>query len=119
MKISRCSFFTKKPFGYIETALRFVQAPIKCFIQHGEYWAYGRFDEKERYAVIVNNTQDTVNVAVPVWQIGVTDGSRMEQQLMSSWQQSFTKVPDIYVVTDGYLMIAMPKTSAVILKDIG
>ena len=31
-------FFTKKPFGYIETALRFVQVPIKCFIQHGEYW---------------------------------------------------------------------------------
>ena len=80
--------------------------------------AYGRFDEKERYTVIVNNTQDTVNVAIPVWQIGVTDGSRMEQQLMSS-SASFTKVPDIYVVTDGYLMIAMPKTSAVILKDIG
>ena len=80
--------------------------------------AYGRFDEKERYTVIVNNTQDTVNVAIPVWQIGVTDGSRMEQQLMSS-SASFTKVPDIYVVTDGYLMVAIPKTSAVILKDIG
>ena len=48
----------------------------------------------------------------------MTDGSRMEQQLMSS-SASFTKVPDVYVVTDGYLMIAMPKTSAVILKDIG
>ena len=80
--------------------------------------AYGRFDEKERYAVVVNNTQETVNVAVPVWQIGVADGSRMEQQLMSS-AASFTKVPDIYAVTDGYLMVAMPKTSAMILKDIG
>ncbi|MFQ9389861.1 MAG: hypothetical protein ACLR1V_14585 [Coprococcus sp.] len=74
--------------------------------------------ENERYAVIVNNTQETVNVAVPVWQIGVADGSRMEQQLMSV-AESFTKVPDIYVVTDGYLMVAMPRTSAVILKDIG
>ena len=79
---------------------------------------YGRFDKNERYAVIVNNTQETVNVAVPVWQIGVADGSRMEQQLMSV-AESFTKVPDIYVVTDGYLMVAMPRTSAVILKDIG
>lgn len=57
-------------------------------------------------------------MAVPVWQIGVADGSRMEQQLMSV-AESFTKVPDIYVVTDGYLMVAMPRTSAVILKDIG
>lgn len=79
---------------------------------------YGRFDKNERYAVMVNNTQETVNVAVPVWQIGVADGSRMEQQLMSV-AESFTKVPDIYVVTDGYLMVAMPRTSAVILKDIG
>ena len=79
---------------------------------------YGRFDKNERYAVIVNNTQETVNVAVPVWQIGVADGSRMEQQLMSV-AESFTKVPDIYVVTDGYLMVATPRTSAVILKDIG
>ena len=79
---------------------------------------YGRFDKNERYAVIVNNTQETVNVAVSVWQIGVADGSRMEQQLMSV-AESFTKVPDIYVVTDGYLMVAMPRTSAVILKDIG
>ena len=79
---------------------------------------YGRFDKNERYAVIVNNTQETVNVAVPVWQIGVADGSRMEQQLMSV-AESFTKVPDIYVVTDGYLMVAMPRTSAVILRDIG
>ena len=57
-------------------------------------------------------------MAVPVWQIGVADGSRMEQQLMSV-AESFTKVLDIYVVTDGYLMVAMPRTSAVILKDIG
>ncbi len=80
--------------------------------------AYGRFDERERYAVVINNTQDTVNVAVPVWQIGVSDGSRMEQLLMSA-AETFTKVPDIYAVTDGYLMAAMPKTSAMILKDLG
>ena len=80
--------------------------------------AYGRFDEKERYAVVVNNTQETVNVAVPVWQIGAEDGSRMEQLLMSS-AATFTKAPDIYAVTEGYLMVAMPKTSAIILKEIG
>ncbi|MGN0205410.1 MAG: glycoside hydrolase family 13 protein [Coprococcus sp.] len=78
---------------------------------------YGRFDEKERYAVVVNNTKETVDVKVPVWQLGVTNTSRMEQVLMSV-ENAFTRENNTYAVKDGHVKIAMPRTSAVILREI-
>lgn len=79
--------------------------------------AYGRFDQKERYVIIVNNKNETVNVRVPVWQIGVNNSSRMEQMLMSI-EDAITRINKTYGVKDGHMIISMPKTSAIILREI-
>lgn len=78
---------------------------------------YGRFDEKERYAIAVNNTKETIDLKIPVWQLGVLNTSRMEQVLMSI-ENAFTRENNTYAVKDGHVTIAMPRTSAVILREI-
>ena len=78
---------------------------------------YGRFDEKERYAIAINNTKETIDLKIPVWQLGVLNTSRMEQVLMSI-ENAFTRENNTYAVKDGHVTIAMPRTSAVILREI-
>ncbi len=78
--------------------------------------AYGRFDQKERYVVVINNRNENVKIKVPVWQIGVFNGGRMEQLLMSI-EDAITRVNKTFGVKDGHIVIDMPKTSAIILKE--
>ncbi len=78
---------------------------------------YGRFDQHERYAVAVNNREETVEIDLPVWQIGTVSGSSMERVLMSI-QESYTTDARIYKVKDGMIRMHLPKQSAVILREI-
>jgi alpha-glucosidase len=78
--------------------------------------AYGRFDRNERYVVIVNNLNESADLKIPVWQVHVNNGNRMEQLLMST-ENSFTREKNTFAVQDGHICITMPKTSAVILRE--
>lgn len=77
--------------------------------------AYGRFNEDEAYAVIINNQNFQQIVQIPVWQIGVFNGERMMELLMSR-QDAYRMDPMIHTIKDGLLTIQMPKVSAVILR---
>ncbi len=78
--------------------------------------AFGRFDESERIAVVVNNRHENARVSVPVWELGVDSSSRMVQLLMSS-SDAFCREANTYTVKNGSIEIDMPKTSAVILRE--
>ncbi len=78
---------------------------------------YGRFDQKERYAIAVNNRNADEEVRIPVWQIGTVSGSCMVRRMMSI-SDSYTTDERIYNVTDGMIQINLPKQSAIILKEI-
>jgi alpha-glucosidase len=79
--------------------------------------AYGRFDQNERYAVVVNNQEEAVKLKIPVWQLGVVNGKRMEQLLMSI-EDTFTRENKTYAVANGHIEITLPGTSAVIMREI-
>ena len=78
---------------------------------------YGRFDQKERYAIAVNNRNTDADVRIPVWQIGTVSGSSMVRRMMSI-SDSYTTDERIFNVVDGMIQINLPKQSAVILKEI-
>lgn len=44
-------------------------------------YAYGRFDATNRIAVVLNNDSVTHSVSVPVWQLSVTNGSQLVDQV--------------------------------------
>ena len=47
------------------------------------YIIYGRFDETDCAAVIINCTDAEMNLSVPVWEIGVPTGGTMTRKIMT------------------------------------
>ena len=83
---------------------------------HGEYEvvSYGRFDEKEKMVVIVNNGHQK-EVTIPVWRAEVPFNAKMER-LLYTYGGGYTVEEATYEVTDGELTLLMDKNSAMILR---
>ena len=50
-------------------------------------YGFGRLDASHRVAVVLNNTPDTQLVAVPVWRLGMANGSRVTDRLTGNTHQ--------------------------------
>ena len=86
---------------------------------HGEYGviAYGRFDKENKYLIALNNTEESKNISVPVWEMDMTLNTVMENCLMTN-QEGYTTFRFQYPVVDGYVELALPPKSAVVLKEV-
>lgn len=78
--------------------------------------AYGRFDEKERMVVALNNLEEEKSVAIPVWRIGVRDGSSMSKLYVTD-QTGFGYSGQRFLVQEGLVRLTLQPRSGVILKD--
>lgn len=78
---------------------------------------YGRFTDTEKIIVIVNNNYESMKIEVPVWEIGVPDGVRMKQLILTI-EEDYSTDDNAYLVKDGKIKVVMPKISATILRYI-
>ncbi len=78
--------------------------------------AYGRFDEENRFAIALNNTEQAQEVSIPVWQIGVKEETTMQTQLITS-RHGFTDAKVHCAVKNGLLTWTLPPKSAIIWKE--
>lgn len=76
---------------------------------------YGRFTDEEMIVIALNNSDWTTSLAIPVWEIGIPDGARLKQ-LMLTYAEGYTTEPNGYVAHHGTVYLDMPKKSAIILK---
>ena len=73
------------------------------------YVAYGRMNSYDCAAVIVNNSNLALSIAVPVWLLGVPEGAMMQCAFVSSdLEQAFPKVA---VMTGRRMNITLPAKS--------
>ncbi|MGN0383350.1 MAG: glycoside hydrolase family 13 protein [Eubacterium sp.] len=76
---------------------------------------YGRFEGDNIISVIVNNSNNEREVAVPVWQLGVKDGEKMERLIITAGDRYYVgKIP--FSVSDGMISVEMPAFSAAIFR---
>ncbi len=87
---------------------------IKFLTGEQGHLSYGRFTEQEKIVVAVNNGTEPVEMEIPVWELGVVDGTAMKQ-LVLSYEEDYTLQPDSYEVTEGYVKITMPMHSGIVL----
>ena len=76
---------------------------------------YGRFTEEEMIVVALNNGEETANLEIPVWEIGVPNGVWMKQLILSD-EKDYSKDTASYLVQHGKVYVNMPVKSAIILK---
>lgn len=79
--------------------------------------SYGRFEEDNIIAVVINNSASEKDFDIPVWQIGVEDGKKMERLIVT--QRDNYNVGKEYIdVENGNLRVHMQGVSAAIFRAV-
>ena len=78
---------------------------------------YGRFDEQEQIVVAFNNNAEARSVAIPVWEIGISDDDSC-QRIFESTENSHSTAKEMYAVENGRVKLSLKPFSAVILKRV-
>ena len=83
-----------------------------------QFICYGRFDERDKIIVAINNGDENIEVDIPVWQMGVTREYRLAR-LIQTTAQGFSTETRIYPVENGNIHLNCPPKSGRIIKNIG
>ncbi len=78
---------------------------------------YGRFDSQEQLLVILNNREEGVYLDLPVWEIGVCEGDRMEN-VLTSWEDGFSTREESWETENGWLHIYVPAENGMVLRAV-
>lgn len=71
---------------------------------------YGRFDETDAAAVIINCTDGEMHLSVPVWELGVPTGATMTRRMITDGEGFYVE-PKTCEVKHGRLFITLPAKS--------
>ncbi len=78
---------------------------------------YGRFDDRDQFAVLVQIGGQERDVEVEVWRLGVEEGSYMARMIETN-QEGFSVASELQKVKDGKIVIHIRPDSAVVWKSI-
>lgn len=78
---------------------------------------YGRFDEKDKFFVLVQAGGVRRQVEVPVWRLEMHDGETMASMIYSD-NGGFDVNARIYVVKDGKITVDLEPDAAIIVKSV-
>ena len=78
--------------------------------------SYGRFDSRDRIVVAFNNTDDEKLISIPVWRIGVEEGSTMEKLYMTTIE-GFGHSGKSFRVINGSISVLLKRRTGVILHE--
>ena len=77
---------------------------------------YGRFSDREQFAVAVNSSEEPLLIRIPVWEMGIsrTEKTKMKQ-LLKTDESGFTEAEVWYSVLSGFVKIKLPAHGAIVL----
>lgn len=86
---------------------------------YGEYGviAYGRFDREDKFLIVLNNSEDSKPVSIPVWEIGMDLNGVLENCLMTN-RDGFTDFGFQCPIKNGFAELTLPPKSAAVLKEV-
>ena len=79
------------------------------------YLSYGRFDEKDKIIVAVNNHFDSLSMDINVWELGIEDTDTLVR-LIQTTENGCDLSTEFYHSENGVLHLTLPAISGVIIK---
>ena len=79
------------------------------------YLSYGRFDEKDKIIVAVNNHFDSLSMDINVWELGIEDTDTLVR-LIQTTENGCDLSTEFYHSKNGVLHLTLPAISGVIIK---
>lgn len=80
------------------------------------YLSYGRFDEKDKIIVAINNHFDSLTMDINVWELGIDDSDTLVR-LIETTENGYDVSAKFYNSVNGVLHITLPAISGVIIKN--
>ncbi len=77
---------------------------------------YARFDRRDCYLTILNNTDEEKKLSIPVWQAAAADDARMERLLLSR-RDGFTTEREQIRLQAGTMQVSMGARSAAVFRE--
>ena len=77
--------------------------------------AYGRFTWDSQIAVAINNNYEEMELEIPVWEIGVENGSLMEQLILTT-ETGYSIGRMVYSIENRVLKVTLPPVSAAVYR---
>jgi alpha-glucosidase len=78
--------------------------------------SYGRFDDEEQFVIAVNAGEDPLPAEIPVWEIGIPEGSCVEQLIATS-ANGYNVGNRVLPVENGMIRVHMPAESAMVFRE--
>ena len=78
---------------------------------------YGRFVEDNRMAVVINNNDRSIDVDIPVWQLGIENGAEM-RRIMSTSAKGYNVGPIYYMVKGGKIRVHVHAYGSILVRTI-
>ncbi len=77
--------------------------------------AYGRFMGENQIAVVINNNYEEMELEIPVWLIGVENGSYMEQLILTT-ETGYNIGRAEFMIANKVLKVTLPPVSAAVYR---
>ena len=77
--------------------------------------AYGRFNRKQQFVVILNNSEEKKEITQEVWTLGIPKNANLERLIITT-ETGYSLMPKDYPVEDGRVTVTLMPHSAVVLK---
>ena len=89
---------------------------LKFLVKAYQGLSYARFSKNEQIIVAINNSEEAMQMEIPVWEAGVSRSPDCQLlQLLCTHNEGYTVRPCYYTAVGGYLDIQLPAYGAVVL----
>lgn len=78
---------------------------------------YGRFDDNDRFVIIINNNDTWENIDVPIWELGCLDRESMVR-LMETSEEGYSVAAAIYRSEKGVISLRVKPRSGLCMKNL-
>ena len=86
------------------------------YLNHGII-SFGRWLDKEKFVVVLNNNDCEKEIFVPVWKIGLDEKEKFKKVILTG-ENKFDVNEDIFDVKDGFVKLILNGKSSIVLKNI-
>ena len=108
--------FHREMIGIHKKYRTFRTGSLKILTAEENVLAYGRFDIRNQFVIVINNSDELRQVHIPVWLAELPVKGSM-RRLMYSYADGYTSEFEEYLIEDGEVVLNMGGYSALVLKN--
>lgn len=90
-----------------------IKGSYKDLLGEKDVLSYGRFYEDNKLVVVVNNSNESKKIDIPVWEIGIDDGDVMQRLIMTN-KVGYNVGKMDFIVTSYHLKVEIPPISSMV-----